>query len=749
MLAGLGRVVPPRMRRLLRRLGPARGADAADVAALRPRPRSAGDRRVRVHLGVNYFGAGNLGDDVMLAGFLAALGGRVERLALTCCTPYDRAAQTRRFPAITWLPDDPATRAQAIVDADAWLALGDTPFQLASGPWMRDHLLAQVDLVARRTLPMFYLGVGTEGEEVFADPRFRALAAAAEAIWCRDASSMRRLAPHAGGRIAAGADLAHAFLGDRASWPAWQGGPGEAGVDLALVIAFESAARFDAAPIAQAVGRAAHPTWLVQEVRDFPGTERHGWTRLPAATRRRLQLAVPDYAGAPDVTALLRAWPRAATVASSRYHALCIHAWRGSRLLAVQRSGKIAGAADDFALPHATLADLPEALADARPVAAERLEALAAASRAMVDDFCRVVGVAPVATPRGRGPAAPRIAVVKLDGLGDFVLATPFLRAVRQLWPAADVTLAVRPGVAALAARCPHVDRVVAVADPTADPEIGRCDLVFVPRASPDYFGGLATAARVPAVARWGFDGTSADLSALTHVVPPPGADTQARRNLHLLWAFTRQPLDDHLEVWPSVEAVAAWRSRADAAGAHAPRPFCLIGIGAGQAHKRWPAARWADVAAAVRDRHGLVPVLVGTADEQPLADAVLTREPQGVWNAVGGSADDLCALAGLARLFVGNDSGPKHVAAAGGAAVVEVNAYPADAHHLAESLPVYFRPHGVPHVVLQPDHGFTAAAITEGATVRSIAPARVLAAVELLLSSSQPAAVQDARAMD
>ncbi len=45
-----------------------------------------------------------------LAGFLRALGPRVHRLSLTCCTPYDIEAQRRRFPAITWLPDDEATR---------------------------------------------------------------------------------------------------------------------------------------------------------------------------------------------------------------------------------------------------------------------------------------------------------------------------------------------------------------------------------------------------------------------------------------------------------------------------------------------------------------------------------------------------------------------------------------------------------------------------------------------------------------
>jgi ADP-heptose:LPS heptosyltransferase len=732
MLAGLGRFLPPGARHWLRRsLSPAPAATPSP----RRRPRAAGDRRVHVHIGVNFFGAGNLGDDLMLAGFLAALGPRVERLALTCCTPFDRASQQRRFPAITWLADDAPTRAQALADADVWLALGDTPFQLLSGPWMRDYLAAQIDAVARHALPMFYLGIGTEGDDVLADPLFRTLAAGAERIWCRDAASARRLAPHALSAVQTGADLCHAYFGRAgASASPRDGEINDA--DLGLVVAFESPDRFDAGAVRRAIDGWRAPVWLVQEVREFAGGERHGLSRLDRQTRRRLRVAAPDYAGAADVDALLAAWPHCATVASSRYHALCINAWRGSRLVAVQRSGKIGGIAEDFALPHAELARLAEALPQARAVSQPRLEALAASAVAMVDDFCRAVGVEAVTSTGVRGPTAPRIAVVKLDGLGDFVLATPFLRALRTIWPDSSVTVMVLPAAAALAQLCPYVSRVVVIDAVNAPTPIDAAfDLVFVPRPASDYFGGVRLAAQLPAAARWGFAGTAANQAGLTHLVPIPAADSHARLNLRLLWAFTRRVLDDRLEVWPSAAALERWQTRFAAERAGQARPLCLIGVGAGHAWKCWPAARWAVVAAHVRDVHGLVPVIVGSPDESPLAEAVLRREPHGVVNAIGASMDDLCALATLARLFVGNDSGPKHVAAASGARVVELNAIIPDDATVAESQPVYFRPHGVPHELLQPASGFTRAAMLQGATIRSIAPARVLTAVDRVLA--------------
>jgi ADP-heptose:LPS heptosyltransferase len=111
------------------------------------------------------------------------------------------------------------------------------------------------------------------------------------------------------------------------------------------------------------------------------------------------------------------------------------------------------------------------------------------------------------------------------------------------------------------------------------------------------------------------------------------------------------------------------------------------------------------------------------------------------VISAIGATIDDLCALATLARLFVGNDSGPKHVAAASGARVVELNAIAPDDATMAESQPIYFRPHGVPHEVLQPEAGFTRAAVLEGATIRSIGVGRVISAVDRVLAAPDGAA--------
>jgi heptosyltransferase-2 len=53
-------------------------------------------------------------------------------------------------------------------------------------------------------------------------------------------------------------------------------------------------------------------------------------------------------------------------------------------------------------------------------------------------------------------------------------------------------------------------------------------------------------------------------------------------------------------------------------------------------------------------------------------------------------------------RLYVGNDSGPLHLAAAGGVPCVEISCHPATGRPDHENSPDRFGPWGVPHVVLR-----------------------------------------------
>ncbi len=87
-----------------------------------------------------------------------------------------------------------------------------------------------------------------------------------------------------------------------------------------------------------------------------------------------------------------------------------------------------------------------------------------------------------------------------------------------------------------------------------------------------------------------------------------------------------------------------------------------VLHVGAGSRQKRWPLARWQDLATAQREGRQTV-VLAGEVERDQFAPA-----ERDAFNAMGGRyIDDLTELAGAirgARLFIGCDSGPAHLAA-------------------------------------------------------------------------------------
>src|SRR4029453_4128088 len=96
--------------------------------------------------------------------------------------------------------------------------------------------------------------------------------------------------------------------------------------------------------------------------------------------------------------------------------------------------------------------------------------------------------------------------VVRNDGIGDVVLTTPLLRALRDTFPEAWISLVVRPAVKELAELCPHVDEVLVFDRNPAD----KSDFRFVRR----FWKALRLAARslwkrnfdLAIVPRWGAD---------------------------------------------------------------------------------------------------------------------------------------------------------------------------------------------------------------------------------------------------
>ena len=75
---------------------------------------------MHIHIGHSFFGSGNFGDDLVLAGFLEGIGS-VPGLRLTCASIFDTASQRRRFPQVEWYPANTEQHARLLQDCAVWL----------------------------------------------------------------------------------------------------------------------------------------------------------------------------------------------------------------------------------------------------------------------------------------------------------------------------------------------------------------------------------------------------------------------------------------------------------------------------------------------------------------------------------------------------------------------------------------------------------------------------------------------------
>lgn len=92
---------------------------------------------------------------------------------------------------------------------------------------------------------------------------------------------------------------------------------------------------------------------------------------------------------------------------------------------------------------------------------------------------------------------------------------------------------------------------------------------------------------------------------------------------------------------------------------------YALLNPGAAWPNKRWPPSRLAALAAALRQRHGLMSVVIWGRGERELGEEVVARANGAALLAPETSIADLVALARGAAVMVSGDTGPTHIAAA------------------------------------------------------------------------------------
>ena len=100
---------------------------------------------------------------------------------------------------------------------------------------------------------------------------------------------------------------------------------------------------------------------------------------------------------------------------------------------------------------------------------------------------------------------------------------------------------------------------------------------------------------------------------------------------------------------------------------------YAILNPGAAWPNKRWPPARFAALARALRERRGIASVILWGPGEEPIAHKIVASAPGAAVLAPKTTIADLVAVARGSALIVSGDTGPMHVAAALGVPVVGI----------------------------------------------------------------------------
>ena len=334
---------------------------------------------------------------------------------------------------------------------------------------------------------------------------------------------------------------------------------------------------------------------------------------------------------------------------------------------------------------------------------------------------------------RGGSRCSPlSIIVFRLDGIGDVVLSSAMLRELRRLYATARITLVVSSSTRSLVEHCPYVDEVLY--KPTGFDSLNslivdlkvmgafsrrrlcwrRWDLAIVPRWDADiYFATLmslyAGATRRVAFTRnssagkrclnWGFD------SLCTDVLPSGPPRHEVDRTLEVVRYLGGHIESTDLELWLTAADAAYAETSWSGFGLTGSEAVIAFGIGAGHRRRRWPARAFAALIDILRSSLEFVPAIVCGNDELSLAREVQKFTDARLLLLQQPSLRQTAAFLSRCALFIGNDSGPMHMAAAAGIPVVEISCHPADGDPDDAHSPTRFGAFTTHAVVVQP-HG-------------------------------------------
>ncbi len=291
---------------------------------------------------------------------------------------------------------------------------------------------------------------------------------------------------------------------------------------------------------------------------------------------------------------------------------------------------------------------------------------------------------------------AERVLVVRLDALGDVLMTTPAIRALRQSGPTGrSVTLLTSPSGAAVARLIPEIDATIVYESPwmkaTAPRADGALDRAFIDQLRAQRFDAAVICTvysqnPLPAALLCYLADIPLRLAhcrenpyqLLTNRVPEIEPETtirhEAQRQLDLVATIGATTTDARLSLRVPDAARVSIRAQLAELGITGPA-WAVVHPGATAPSRRYPPGQFAE-AAHLLVQAGFRLIFTGDASEVGLVEAIRT-EVGGITHSLADQLTlaEFAALVEAAPVLISNNTGPVHIASAVGTPVVDLYA--------------------------------------------------------------------------
>lgn len=291
---------------------------------------------------------------------------------------------------------------------------------------------------------------------------------------------------------------------------------------------------------------------------------------------------------------------------------------------------------------------------------------------------------------------ASNILCVRLDAIGDVLMTTPAIRALRQDNTQRRITLLTSSAGASIASMIPEIDNILvysppwmkatehfspkqefAIIESLREREFDAVVIFNVYTQSPLPAALLCYLAGIPRCLAYCHENPYQLISEwLRDPEPQYEIRHEVRRQLDLVAAVGCFTPDEHLSLQVDISALKDIQAMLIDHGINPASPWVLIHPGASAPSRRYPAEHFSEVTRLLVDHLNCQVVFSGSSAEIPLINEII-RQLSMSCVSLAGKLDMrmLVALVSLAPLLIVNNTGPAHIAAALQTPVVDLYA--------------------------------------------------------------------------